>query len=81
MDPDENNNKKSLSKKNIRCNHASCKKKLNMFNFLCKCGKHYCITHKNPEDHECTFDYKEISNLEISNMIENKCEYIKINLI
>ena len=26
---------------------------------LCKCGKSFCKKHKFPEDHSCTFDYKE----------------------
>ena len=35
-----------------------CKKKI-LIEFNCRCNKKFCITHKNPEEHTCTFDYKE----------------------
>jgi hypothetical protein len=39
-----------------RCSH--CKKKLGVMEYRCKCDKLYCITHLQPEIHECTYDHK-----------------------
>lgn len=36
-----------------------CKKKTGLINFTCKCEKIFCSKCKNPEDHNCDFDYKE----------------------
>ena len=40
------------------CQHHNCKKSLFTFDFHCKCGKHFCLKHKDPCDHNCDFDYK-----------------------
>lgn len=34
-----------------------CKKK-SIIIFDCRCEKQFCLKHKQPEDHNCTFDYK-----------------------
>ncbi|CAK9135951.1 unnamed protein product [Ilex paraguariensis] len=39
-----------------RC--LSCNKKVGVFGFLCRCGKTFCGTHRYPEKHECSIDYK-----------------------
>jgi len=39
-----------------RC--QTCKKKLGVMPFTCKCEKQFCITHLQPQEHACTFDYK-----------------------
>jgi hypothetical protein len=62
-----------------RCD--SCSKKISLMAFDCKCGKHFCISHKNPEDHCCTFDYKEYGKNELSSKLvikdlSHKCEKI-----
>ena len=44
------------SKKKIKC--YSCKKKINLISFSCKCNKIFCIKCKDPDDHCCKFDYK-----------------------
>jgi predicted nucleic acid binding AN1-type Zn finger protein len=38
-----------------RC--SSCRKKV-AFVIKCKCERVVCIAHRDPEDHECTFDYR-----------------------
>ena len=43
-------------KKSSRC--GVCKKKLKLMPFYCKCNNKFCITHVQPEEHECTFDHK-----------------------
>lgn len=35
-----------------------CKKK-QLILIDCRCNYKFCIIHKNPEDHTCSFDYKE----------------------
>ena len=62
------------------CNHEKCKKKIDMMPFTCKCGKKFCIKHKNPQSHCCSYDYKNHmkQNLEISlvKAIKRKVEEI-----
>ncbi len=41
-----------------RCSHANCKKKLTLADFACKCGKKHCSSHRVPEAHACTYDFK-----------------------
>ncbi|XP_054824375.1 zinc finger A20 and AN1 domain-containing stress-associated protein 1-like [Prosopis cineraria] len=39
-----------------RC--SSCDKKVGLGGFTCKCGSTFCGTHRYPEKHECTYDFK-----------------------
>ena len=48
-------NKKKMPK---RCCMTDCKKKLGVVKMSCKCGKFFCITHRLPENHKCTYDYE-----------------------
>lgn len=41
-----------------RCNVQTCRKKLGLTGFKCRCGASYCGSHRAPEDHECSFDFK-----------------------
>jgi len=36
---------------------AFCNKKIKLIPFSCKCNLEFCIKHKNPEDHDCKFDF------------------------
>ena len=40
-----------------RCALESCKKKLALTDFPCKCNKKYCAEHRYAEAHSCSFDY------------------------
>lgn len=42
--------------KKKRC--EQCKKKLGLMEYKCKCEKLFCISHLQPQEHECTFDFK-----------------------
>lgn len=42
-----------------RCQHESCKTKLMLADFPCKCKNFYCSQHRYSESHKCTFDYKD----------------------
>ncbi|XP_076809981.1 AN1-type zinc finger protein 6-like isoform X2 [Clavelina lepadiformis] len=45
----------SKPKKN-RC--ASCRKRLGLTGFYCRCGKIFCSLHRYSDQHACEFDYK-----------------------
>lgn len=61
IDNNENNKLKLLPMeknktiKKKRCFH--CKKK-HIYVIMCKCGQSFCLNHKQPEIHNCSFDYK-----------------------
>jgi len=60
---EEKEPKESKKKKN-RC--ASCKKKLGLTGFSCRCGGLFCAIHRYSDKHECNFDYKAMGEKEIS---------------
>ena len=39
-----------------RC--STCRKKVGLTGFRCRCGVTFCGTHRYPEKHSCTFDFK-----------------------
>jgi predicted nucleic acid binding AN1-type Zn finger protein len=39
-----------------RC--ASCRKKVGLTGFRCRCGTTFCGIHRYPEQHGCSFDFK-----------------------
>ncbi|OVA07718.1 zinc finger protein [Macleaya cordata] len=39
-----------------RC--SSCKKRVGLTGFNCRCGFTFCSSHRYPEEHKCTFDFK-----------------------
>ncbi|RZC82167.1 hypothetical protein C5167_044951 [Papaver somniferum] len=47
-----------------RC--STCRKKVGLTAIKCKCGLTFCATHRYPEKHECTFDYKALGRNAIS---------------
>ncbi|KAL8101237.1 zinc finger A20 and AN1 domain-containing stress-associated protein 1 [Apium graveolens] len=47
---------KEETKNANRC--TSCRKKVGVLGFKCKCGDVYCGVHRYPEKHECQFDFK-----------------------
>ena len=47
----------SDQKPNICC-FENCKKKIKITDFKCRCNKFYCLKHKHPELHNCSYDYK-----------------------
>merc|ERR1712126_307107 len=55
---------KDTKKKKNRC--LSCKKKLGLTGFSCRCGGLYCAIHRYSDKHECSFDYKAMGEKEIS---------------
>ncbi|KAK9064026.1 hypothetical protein SSX86_017898 [Deinandra increscens subsp. villosa] len=41
-----------------RC--GSCRKRVGLTGFTCRCGATFCGTHRYPEKHECSFDFKTV---------------------
>lgn len=49
----------SEKKKRTRCCVDSCKRKVGLTGFDCRCGGLYCWEHRYSDKHDCKFDYKE----------------------
>ena len=62
---------KTKCKKN-RCSFPNCNKKIKLTDTQCKCGNKYCLKHRIPEDHNCTFDYKNNDRLILENKLMNQ---------
>lgn len=54
---------KEQKKKKNRC--QMCRKKVGLTGFECRCGGLYCSLHRYSNEHNCTFDYKELGAQEI----------------
>merc|ERR1712001_378885 len=59
----ENPDGQSGKKKKNRC--FSCKKKVGLTGFTCRCGGLFCSIHRYSDKRECNFDYKELGAEEI----------------
>ena len=45
--------------KRPRCAFDGCKKRLRITDVKCRCESIFCKKHRLPENHECSFDYKD----------------------
>ncbi|MBA0693028.1 hypothetical protein Goari_010542, partial [Gossypium aridum] len=43
-----------------------CRKRVGLTGFRCKCGVTFCWSHRYPENHGCTFDFKKVGREEIA---------------
>ncbi|XVF07699.1 hypothetical protein REPUB_Repub06bG0162500 [Reevesia pubescens] len=43
-----------------------CRKRIGLTGFRCKCGITFCGSHRYPENHRCTFDFKKVGREEIA---------------
>ena len=43
--------------KKIRC--VECKKSVGLQGFKCKCERVFCNKHRMPEEHSCSYDFKQ----------------------
>jgi len=50
----------------MKCDY--CKNKV-VFAITCSCKKNYCIKDRKPEDHKCTFDFKEKAKEMLTNQM------------
>ncbi|OEL21502.1 Zinc finger A20 and AN1 domain-containing stress-associated protein 9 [Dichanthelium oligosanthes] len=47
-----------------RC--LTCRKKVGLTGFQCRCGGTFCSTHRYTDSHQCTFDYKKVAREQIA---------------
>jgi len=55
--------KQIKQKSKNRCNYSTCKIKLGLIPFECRCSMNFCTEHRLPESHQCSFDYKTFGKL------------------
>jgi hypothetical protein len=55
----------SDKKKKSRCCFDTCKRKVGLTGFDCRCGGLYCWEHRYSDKHDCKFDYKELGQDQI----------------
>lgn len=60
-------NDKSNKKKKKKC--SFCKNKLTLINFKCRCEKTFCLSCKNPETHNCSYNYIDHSKKILKNKL------------
>lgn len=53
------------TKKKNRCVFESCKRKVGLTGFDCRCGGLFCWEHRYSDKHNCEFDYKELGQDQI----------------
>lgn len=63
------------------CAFPSCKKKLLLTDYPCRCEKTYCAKHRFPDDHVCPVNYKKLGQTELlktmsSPILANKVDRI-----
>eukprot|EP01026_Neomeris_dumetosa_P027431 TRINITY_DN2229_c0_g1_i1.p1 TRINITY_DN2229_c0_g1~~TRINITY_DN2229_c0_g1_i1.p1 ORF type:complete len:221 (-),score=14.15 TRINITY_DN2229_c0_g1_i1:575-1237(-) len=44
----------------------SCKKKIGIQGVQCRCGYVFCYSHRQPEDHECSFDFRHFDRQQLA---------------
>lgn len=62
------------------CSFVNCNKKIKLTDFACKCEKYYCKLHKDPLNHNCSYDYKENNNKQ-KRIEELLCKSVKVQKI
>jgi predicted nucleic acid binding AN1-type Zn finger protein len=63
------------------CKCHVCNKKLGLLPFDCRCGHQFCSIHRYPEEHKCSFDYKEFAKEQLEKTIVVKDLVQKIEKI
>ena len=70
----------SKKKKNL-CQHESCRRKLGIVPFECRCGKAFCGEHRLSENHNCPIDYKALHRAELLKTMSSPIVGIKVEVI
>jgi len=50
-------------KNNKKCEFQHCNKKLKLTDFKCRCEHIYCQKHRYAEQHNCTYDYRNMGKI------------------
>jgi len=61
---------KPVVKENNRCHYNGCKKKLLLSDVSCKCKERYCLAHRLPETHTCTYDFKAEGKTQLTDVLQ-----------
>ena len=70
---------KIIKKKN-RCYFETCNKKIPFSAVKCRCGFRFCNKHRHAEDHDCSYDYRELGKIRLKK--ENpKIQFAKMEKI
>jgi predicted nucleic acid binding AN1-type Zn finger protein len=62
-----------------RC--SQCNKKLGLMEYTCKCEKRFCISHLQPQEHACTFNYKAEADVVLTKYLESETRAPKLEKI
>ncbi len=54
----ENNKKNTNNTNTNKCSHSTCNTKLKLTDFDCRCSNRFCMKHRLPESHDCSYDFK-----------------------
>jgi len=63
------------------CSHDGCAKKLTLTSIQCKCEKKYCMAHRHPEDHACSYDFKGDGKKELLKFMSTAVTAKKVEVI
>lgn len=72
-------NIKISSEKKDRC--AVCKKKLGLCSIECRCRLKFCATHRYPEAHQCTFDFKTSERARLAGLVAGGGAFQKLEKV
>lgn len=64
-----------------RCQFESCRHKLGLVPFGCRCEKYFCATHRFSDDHKCTYNYKDDHKKELLKFMSSPVLKPKIEIL
>lgn len=67
----------------VRCAFQNCKTKISLVQqqLACRCGECFCVKHRTPENHCCTFNYQKTNEEQEMEKERLKCIASKIVVI
>ncbi len=72
---------KKIEKVPKRCQFETCRHKLGLVSFACRCGQYFCGEHRIAECHKCTFNYKEDHKKELLKYMSSPIVAAKIEVL
>lgn len=63
----------------LACRCYCCNKKVGFTGIECRCGFVYCGTHRYPDQHSCTFDFKTHDRENLQKVVMGGGEFSKID--
>jgi len=52
-----------------RCQAADCRQKIKLTDSACKCKLFFCSVHRHAELHDCTFDYRQTTTVQLEEQL------------